>query len=214
MGTDPKDFITEAKRRIKYKLCKELMKVIWHEEECKDLGDIAESMLSKAVFHEPGKDYGCSITVNQPIIGIGAPCGVYINWMKDAFNTEVLIHKYSGVGNAIGAITSSISEVLEVLIKPETLGSTECAFEVYSKAGNGKYDTLEEALARAEESGRKYVTDAVDRSGAEDVSIDVEIEKKTFKYGNQEDFGQENPLLEINMTIRAAGKPKQFGEIR
>lgn len=197
---------------IKYKLCKELMKVIWHEEDCTDFGDIAESMLRKAVFHEPGKDYSCSIKIDRPIIGIGAPCGVYINWMRDAFDTEVIVHKYSSVGNAIGAITSSVSEVLEVLIKPEVMGSTECRFEVYSKAGNAKYDTMQEALQRAEEDGRRYVADAVARSGATDVSIEVETERKTFKYGNSEDLGGEDPLMEINMRITAAGKPRQFGE--
>ena len=157
-----------------------------------------------------GRDYSCSIKVNQPIIGIGAPSGVYIRWVGEAFNTDVIIHKYSSVGNAIGAITSSISEVLDILIKPETIGSTECKVEVFSKMGNKVYDDLETALKCAEEDGRKYVTEAIERSDAEDISIDVETERTTFKYGNSRDFGDDNPLVEINMRIRAAGKPKQF----
>ncbi|MBP5685143.1 MAG: hydantoinase/oxoprolinase family protein, partial [Candidatus Methanomethylophilaceae archaeon] len=210
MGSTPEAFIAEAKKRIKYKLCLELMKVIYHEEGGYNISDIAQNMLEKAVFHEGNRDYSCSITVNQPIIGIGAPSGVYIRWVGEAFNTPVIIHEYSGVGNAIGAITSSISEVLEILIKPETIGSTESKVEVFSKMGNVKYESMDEALKHAEEDGRKYVQEAIDRSGAEDVSINVEIDRDTFNYGNSKDYGDENPLVEIHMTIRAAGKPKQF----
>ncbi len=210
MGSNEDSFIKEAKSRIKYKLCLELMKVVYHEEGGHQLSDIAENMLKKAVFHEGNKDYSCSITLNQPIIGIGAPSGVYIRWVGEAFNTPVLIHEYSGVGNAIGAITSSISEVLEILIKPETIGATESKIEVFSKMGSVKYDSMDEALENAENEGRKYVQEAIDRSGAEDVSISVEIDRSTFKYGNSMDYGDDNPLVEIHMTIRAAGKPKQF----
>jgi hypothetical protein len=135
---------------------------------------------------------------------------VYIRWVGEAFNTPVLIHEYSGVGNAIGAITSSISEVLEILIKPETIGATESKVEVFSKMGNEKYDSMEEALKRAEEDGRRYVQEAIDKSDAEDISISVETDRSTFKYGNSKDYGEDNPLVEIHMTIRAAGKPKQF----
>lgn len=203
-------FIELAKEKIKYKLCIELLKVIFHEEGCYELSDIAENMIKKAIFHRNGVDYSCSIKVNQPIIGIGAPSGVYIRWVGEAFGTDVIIHKYSGVGNAIGAITSSISEVLDILIKPAVLGSTESKVEVFSKMGNAVYETMDEALKAAEEAGRKYVKEAIDRSGAEDISIDTEIERKTFKYGNSKDYGDDNPLVEIHMKIRAAGKPKQF----
>lgn len=210
MGSNTESFIKEAKDRIKYKLCLELMKVIYHEEGGHTISDVAQNMLKKAVFHEGNNDYSCSITIKQPIIGIGAPSGVYIKWVGEAFNTTVLIHEYSGVGNAIGAITSSISEVLEILIKPETIGATESKVEVFSKMGNVKYDSMEEALKHAEEDGRRYVQDAIDRSGAEDISISVETDRSTFKYGNSKDYGEDNPLVEIHMTIRAAGKPKQF----
>ena len=76
--------------------------------------------------------------------------------------------------------------------------------------GNVKYDSMEEALKHAEEDGRRYVQEAIDRSDAEDISISVETNRSTFKYGNSKDYGEDNPLVEIHMTIRAAGKPKQF----
>jgi N-methylhydantoinase A/oxoprolinase/acetone carboxylase beta subunit len=210
LGWDSEKLITEAKKKIKYKLCMELMKVVFHEEEATTISDTSRSMLWKAFFHEDSKDYSCSIKLNQPIIGIGAPCGVYIRWVGEALNTEVIIHEHSSVGNAIGAITSSISEVLDILIKPATIGITESKVEVFSKMGNSVHENLDEAMKYAEEMGRKYVLEAIDRSGAEDVSIDVDVERKTFKYGNCKDFGDDNPLIEVHMTIRAAGKPKQF----
>lgn len=206
-GMEYDEFLAMCKEKIKNKLCMELMKELLSEEVgTYKLTPAGEDLVMKAISGKHGKDYGCTIKVDKPIVGIGAPAGVYIRWVGDVFGTETIIDKDADVGNAIGAVTSSVSESLSVLIKPEIIGGEECKFEAFSRIGNFKYNTLEEALAESERIGRQYVADAVSKSGAEDITFSIDREDKAFVYGNS----NSSTLVEIDLTITAAGKPRQF----
>lgn len=207
-GRTRDEFVAECRDMIRNKLCIELLKELFAEETGSSrLGPAGEDLAMKAITHQHGKDYGCTIKIDKPIIGIGAPSGVYIPWVGEVFDTEVIINKDADVGNAIGAVTSTVSESITFLIKPETIGGgDECAYESFSKMGNYKFKSLEEAMAESEKMGREYVSKAISRSGATDVSISVDKEEKTFVYGS----GTEATLMEMDLTVTAAGKPKQF----
>ncbi len=206
-GITGEEFISRSKSLIRDKLCVELMKeLIMEETGSMDLGDTAMDLINKSIHHEFGRDYGCKISLNKPIIGIGAPAGVYIRWVGEVFGTDVVIHEDADVGNAIGAITSSVSESVEFLIKPETIGATECKFEVFSKLGNTVYETLEEAVSASEALGREYVTKIVSEGGVSDISVSVDKKEKRFSFGGDGD----DMLMDMVMTVTAAGKPSQF----
>ncbi len=202
----PEEFVTLAKAKIKEKLCVELMKVLFNEEGVREIGPDGYNLLAKSITHRDGMDFGCRIKVNKPIIGIGAPSQVYISWVGEAFDAQVVIHENSDVGNAVGAIATSVSESIELLIKPRMLGSNEAGFEVFSKLGNTVAETLEDAIRMAEEQGRKYVMDEIEKDGASDVTVDVEKFEKTFGYGNS----TSTALMELHLRVTAAGKPVPF----
>ena len=206
-GMTSEEFITEAKQKIREKLCIELMKELMSEEVGSyNLTPAGEDMLMKAIRHKPGKDFNCMIKVNKPIIGIGAPAGVYIRWVGEVFDTDVYVTEDSDVGNAIGAITSSVSESISFLLRPEMSGEEDCAFEVFSKLGNFKYENLQTALAESERIGREAVVASVESSGAEDISVSVDRDDHKYAIG----AGESSVLMEIRLTVTAAGKPKQF----
>ena len=171
-----------------------------------NLTPAGEDMLMKAIRHKPGKDFNCMIKVNKPIIGIGAPAGVYIRWVGEVFDTDVYVTEDSDVGNAIGAITSSVSESISFLLRPELSGEEDSAFEVFSKLGNFKYENLQTALSESERLGREAVIASVESSGAEDISVSVDRDDHKYAIG----AGESSVLMEIRLTVTAAGKPKQF----
>ena len=206
-GKTPQEFIDEAKQKIREKLCIELMKELMSEEVGSyNLTPAGEDMLMKAIRHNSGKDFNCTIKVNKPIIGIGAPAGVYIRWVGEVFDTDVYVTEDSDVGNAIGAITSSVSESVSFLLRPELAGEEDCKFEAFSKLGNFKYENLQEALAESERLGRESVIAAVESSGAEDVTVSVDRDERKYAIG----AGESSVLMEIRLTVTAAGKPRQF----
>ena len=120
--------------------------------------------------------------------------------------SKTYVTEDSDVGNAIGAITSSVSESVSFLLRPELAGEKDCKFEVFSKLGNFKYENLEEALAESERLGREEVIAAVESSGAEDVTVSVDRDDHMYAIG----AGESSVLMEIRLTVTAAGKPRQF----
>ena len=203
---DAGDFMDRCRLLIRDKLCSELMAELLSEETgTRALGPGGEDLLSKAISGEPGRDYGCSIRVTKPIVGIGAPSGMYIPWVGEALGAEVLIHEDSDVGNAVGAISSSVSETVKVLIRPESIGS-EDSFQEFSRFGRFEFGTLEEALRHAEGLATDKARESVMLSGADDIAVSCDIQTRRFRYGN----GGEEAIIEVELTVIAAGRPKQF----
>lgn len=205
-GMDTAEFLAACKDLIKTKLCTELMKELLSEETgSMDLGKAGADILAKSISGKAGRDYACSIRVTKPIIGIGAPVRAYMPWVGEVFGTEVMIHEDSDVGNAIGAISSSVSETVTVLVRPESIGS-EKRFQGFSKLGKFDYDGLGEALEDSERRAREYVARTVADGGAEDVTVTCERKDRMFRFG---DTGQEC-LMEVELSVTAAGRPRPF----
>ena len=209
IGMSVEVFVARCKEVIREKLCRELMLELM-SEECgsSKLGPAGADLLSKAISGGSG-EYSCSIGVSKPIIGIGAPVRSYIPWVGEAFGTKVLISEDSDVGNAVGAISSSVSETMVVLIRPRSMGSNDGFFE-FSKIGRFEFETLDEALEHAEAVARASVSEAVTEGGAEDVTVTCERRDREFEYG---DSGL-SCLMEVELTVIAAGRPRPFSSER
>ncbi len=204
-GKTPGTFVSECRDLVKAKLCAELMKVILADE----LGDhplepYAASMILKAALGK-GKDFSCALRLNMPLIGIGAPASTYIRWVGDAFGTRTYIDPDSDVGNAVGAIASSISETVEVLVSPENLDSPESLFEMFSPEGKETCNSLDEALKLAEETGKRIARERAERSGACSIAYDVVRSNRHMGLRGMD------VLVECVISVTAAGMPSMFG---
>ena len=205
-GMSPEAFIAKARDAIRNKLALELAKVVLTEDSGElDLGKTGMDMVMKSITGTPGKDFHCTLTLDKPIIGIGAPSGVYIRWMAGVFGTDVIIDGDSDVGNAVGAITSSVSESIDILIRPMLMVKAKGEYEAFSKLGRFRYDSIEEAISDQEARAREYVVAAAERSNAENVCVSVDSDRHLYMTlpGGRD-------LDEVEMRITAAGKPKQF----
>lgn len=200
-------FLIKAKRLVRDKVCLELMRELIREETGSDRIEGSAMMLLKRAMSPLGRgEFDCRIRVRKPIIGIGAPAGVYMRWVGEVFDTQVLIDENSDVGNAIGAVTSSVSESLDVLIKPLSMGDTDSRFEAFSKLGHFVYDTREEAMTDSLLRGGTHLMNLVKRSGVADATLVHELDEKKFQYGDS--TGE--VLMELRLKITAIGKPKVF----
>lgn len=206
-GMTPDAFVERAREVIRNRLALELAKVVIAEDSDLDLGSTGNELVMNAITGRHGKDYGCRITLDKPIVGIGAPSGVYIRWLGPVFGTEVIIDDCSDVGNAVGAITASVSESLEVLIRPIVGVMIEkgARYEAFSKMGRFLYATLEEAVADQGSKASGYVADLVERSNAEGVCVTVDSDRHLYM---RMPGGEE--LDEVVMNVTAAGRPRGF----
>ena len=214
LGMSPEDFCKAVKVAVIEKIATELVKKLVNEETgetsyCK----VAADFLDKFVKQENGIDYSCRLHLNKKIIGIGAPVGTYLPEVAKRLDTELLLPEHMEVGNAVGAITGSIIESVEILIKPKQgMGVMEdppCV--LHSSNEMREFETLTEATEYAKRVGVEIATDRALRSGAEGVEVVVENNDMRAKLGS--DWGHD-VLLEVRIMATAIGKPKQFFEGR
>jgi len=207
---EPTNFIAFAKNKVIEKLSEELLKKLFFEEnDTFDMGVIALDLMKKSITGEFGLDYRCKIKLNKPIIGIGAPVAAYFPIIAEKFETELLLPEYSEVGNAVGAISGSVVESIDILIKPfQGEGAVEdprCT--VFASFGRQDFEKLTDALVFTEKIGREKVTERAKKAGADFIETNIDTEYKKYGFGDQY---QGEVLIEIQMKVTAVGKPKQF----
>jgi N-methylhydantoinase A/oxoprolinase/acetone carboxylase beta subunit len=214
LGMSSSDFCRAVKCAVIDKIATELVRKLISEETgetsyCK----VASDFVSKFVKLESGLDYSCRMHLNKKIIGIGAPVGTYLPKVAERLGTELLLPEHMEVGNAVGAITGSIIENVEILIKPKqgmgVMDDPPCV--LHSSDEKKEFETLTEAIDYATKVGVEIATERAISSGAESVEVVVENNEMRAKLGR--DWGND-VLLEVKILVTAVGKPKQFFEGR
>jgi N-methylhydantoinase A/oxoprolinase/acetone carboxylase beta subunit len=117
-----------------------------------------------------------SIHLRQPIIGIGAPAGIYLPAVAEALHTELILPEYHGVANAVGAIAGSVMVEEELLVYPKLSRSGLELFGYYVQAHDERFEfeELDDALAHARTLSRERALGAAIRSGADNPELTVE----------------------------------------
>jgi hypothetical protein len=134
--------------------------------------------------------------LRRPIIGIGAPAGIFLKDVADALQTVLILPQHFEVANALGAVAGSVMASEEVLVYPRV---SKEGFEVlgyYVQSGNGRqvFADREGALARARTVGSRRALSAAVQSGAH--NPEVRIEERT------------DGLDSYRVQARALGSPR------
>lgn len=114
--------------------------------------------------------------LRQPIIGIGAPAGIFLKEVAEAFHTELVLPEFHPVANAVGAIAGSVMVAEEILVYPHLSTSGLEVLGYYMQAGEERfeYEALNEALFQARVLGHERALGAALRSGADNPRVVVE----------------------------------------
>lgn len=207
MGNSVDLFIDMAKRAIRNKLANEVMKAILLEDAgSDDLGPAGLQLVMRAITGYDGKDYRCFISLNKPIIGMGASSGVYIRWLGDVFDTDVLIPANSDVGNAIGAISASVSVSIDVLVRPE-LNKWSHDYLSFSKAWKFKCPTIEGAIEKSISMAKEFVETGAKRNYAYRTTVEVKCDRHEYVRIGDKTYD------EAVIKVTAVGKPEFINDV-
>lgn len=139
-----------------------------------------------------------ALSLDRPLIGLGASAHVYYPAIADMLNAESVIPADAGVANAIGAVAGEISQTVTV-----TVTSPEEGIYVISGAGQtermiGETQTFELARVRA----RGTAIEMAILSGADEpvVRFHEEIDAPEIEGSRK--------LVEARFTATASGRPK------
>ncbi|MCL2786510.1 MAG: hydantoinase/oxoprolinase family protein [Methanomassiliicoccaceae archaeon] len=143
-----------------------------------------------------------------PIVGVGAPAEVLMHDMGERFGTSVVFPEHFDVCNAVGAVTSKVSESLTATVAP-TLDYRFSASVPF--IGMLYYDRFEAAVQAAVRSLTAYLTEKVKRSGAVNIRS-VNRQNIHFStegaYGNWDEEAIARTINFAEVTVRVTGDPK------
>ncbi len=211
-GISVDQFCNEAKEMVIRKIAKELVHKLIYEETGKTTTcDTSEHIYDMMISQTPGIDATFVLKLNKKIIGIGAPVGVYLPPIANMLHTELVIPEHPGIGNAVGAITGSIVETVEALIRPNdgfaTVVDPPC--KLFTSEETREFASLEEAVCYAVSWGSEVSRQRALQAGAEGVEVIVDRADDVFSMGKDMTGGL---LIDTKVTITAVGKPRLFFE--
>lgn len=117
---------------------------------------------------------GCDIHLKIPIIGIGAPAGIYLPAVADLLGTELILPEHYEVANAVGAVAGSVMSTHEAWVLPVMRGMNIVGFYVQTGDVRKRFTRIEPALAYAEEKLDTVARSEALESGAKDVVVEIE----------------------------------------
>ena len=196
-------FIEKAKEEIFKKIARCIMDHMIRAETGKD--ELTES--DRAMIEEilrDSKEYSVSMKLNMPLVGIGAPVGAWLPKVAEILNTELILPENYDVGNAIGAISSSVTETVELTVRAgfqDFSEDPECT--VYNGEEAFDFSDMHEALDFAVEEATRIATARAIESGASEVKIESKIDRMMVDVeGNGKKV-----FRGATVIVRASGKP-------
>lgn len=117
------------------------------------------------------RDICVPITLNYPIVAVGAPVSAYLPQVGKLLKTKVVIPEHSEVANAVGAAMGKVAERLTATIKP--------GYRVHAPWGCETFIYSEDACDRILRKGKEIVLENAKRAGINNPEIIVNRDKVT-----------------------------------
>jgi len=137
-------------------------------ENCPVCQALVNNMLSKN-----NDRYSVSVTLKQPVVGIGAPIHFFLPRISENLVAETILPENADVANAIGAITSNVLIKRNLRIIPNHDGG---GFLIDGLAGAHHFEKFKEADQYAREELVQLVREQAREAGTS--ASEVEIETK------------------------------------
>ncbi|MCL2143814.1 MAG: hypothetical protein FWH44_06135, partial [Methanomassiliicoccaceae archaeon] len=208
MGMTNKQAASIMFEEVKMKVSEALISKMLDDERDGWRTEGAEGLIGKMISLKRGGAMDIIPSVKYPIIGVGAPAEALMEDIGKRFGTAVIFPEHFDVCNAVGAVTSKVSESLTAIVAP-TLDYRFSASVPFM--GVLYYDRFESAVSAAVRSLTSYLTEKVKRSGAVNIRS-VSRQKTNFStegaYGLWEEEVLARSINFAEVTVRVTGDPR------
>jgi len=208
LGMTTKQAAAALFEEIKVRISEALMTKMLDDEMDDWQGNGSKRLIKKMTSLKRGMPFDILPKLKHPIIGVGAPAEALMGDIGERFGTNVIFPENFDVCNAVGAVTSKVSESLTATVAP-TLDYRFSASIPFM--GMVYYDRFESAVSAASRSLITYLTEKVKRSGATNIRS-VSRQRTHFStegaYGNWEDEVLARSINFAEVTVRVTGDPK------
>lgn len=165
----------------------------------------AAALLGWALERDRNRELVCQLTLNRPIVAIGAPVEAYFPLVAEQLHTEVIIPHHAAVANAIGAVVGSVIQQVCVEIHPL---DGESSYRAHLPDGIHDFGTLDGAVQYAQHAVTLCLDDRAKEAGAE--NTDITMERHDHSAPVKAGWGQDL-FLRTELHFTAIGRPSLAG---
>ncbi len=212
LGIRYDEFISSMKERVIDKLSTEILSKVISDEidtvvdfDSKLCSILLEKILGKSII----PDLELKTSLKMPIIAIGAPVSSYFPKVASQLGAELIIPEHAEVANAIGAITGSIIETVDVLIDPIYSPAGLVCYTVHTPIEAVDFKDIQSAIAYAEKIAENLAREKAIKAGAGN-QLDIRIQRTDETATPAEGYGNTSFLLSSHIRAIAIGKPDIF----
>lgn len=212
MRISPDEFIQLASEKIINDLCITcLQSLVGHEEQKFKIKNSPDVMyfMQKALSPNQGQEFNCSFKINMPIIGIGAPVGIWLPEVAKKLNTSLIIPKHAEVANAVGAATGKIMETVKVLIKP---GEKDGTYLMHTPWELKMFENLKDAVSYALDEAKKRAELAASKAGAKEFELVVNHQDRYAQIGMVKNGIYMESIIEVTAVERPEWEREEIKE--
>jgi len=161
----------------------------------------AAALLERALNGPGDGDLNCELTLQQPVVAIGAPVEAYMPRTAERLHTELIIPPHAEVANAVGAVAGGVIQRQRVLINSLDGGER---FRLHLPNGVHDFEDLEQAVGYAQQVMSPYVESQARQAGAGQVEVQMARTDRRAKVAAG--WGQE-VYLGTELVFTAVGRP-------
>ena len=118
---------------------------------------------------------GNQISLKMPIIGIGAPAGIFLPRVAELLQTNLILPEHHEVANAIGAAAGSVMISEEAWVLPRMRGQYVSGYYVRIGAERQYVYDLDEAVEIARQAARQRVEAAAQTAGSDNPQVTFDV---------------------------------------
>jgi N-methylhydantoinase A/oxoprolinase/acetone carboxylase beta subunit len=148
------------------------------------------------------------LTLNRPLVAIGAPVATYYPAVAEALHTRLHIPPHAEVANAVGAVVGSVMQTVRALVAPLTGEqgvsdpATAAGFRVHLSEEVRDFAELEPAVQFARQEASERARSLALRAGAASVQVSV------TQRDHDVEISGDSLFLGSEIAATAAGRPR------
>ena len=204
VGLGVQDFCEQVSRGASDRVATELVSKVLEDEVSSphwEREPTAAALLERALNGPRGGDLNCELTLQRPLVAIGAPVGAYMPRVAERLHTELIIPPHAEVANAVGAVAGGVIQRLRVLISSLDGGEQ---FRLHLPDGVHDFADLEQAVGHAQRVMSAHVEALARQAGAGQVEVQMARTDRGAKIAAG--WGQE-VYLGTELIFTAVGRP-------
>jgi N-methylhydantoinase A/oxoprolinase/acetone carboxylase beta subunit len=177
-GATPDELIGEVKRLIAERIVAEIVAHISGQAVERAPSHVSARNLGTWLFeeslHRRNPYIDSTIRLDIPLVGIGAPAGIFLPQVADLLGTELVLPPHYEVANAVGAVAGNLVVEKEAWIYPQEHGMHIRGYFARLSDGRRRYPTLDAAVEGARANLSQRVEAEIRHEGAVDPVVDFE----------------------------------------